>query len=832
MPAAGAWFAKIGVSLAASFGATLVSTTVATWVGIVAFGYTTYSALRSSRLKDPGEADGPQAPQILVRSTLEPRKIVYGEAVVSGPIWYMNSLGQDNRSLYIAIALTGHEIDSFRGYYLDDKFIPIADVDDVTTGGDGSVDADTNSHGFGPIATGLPVLLLREHLGTAAQTVDSILDSGFAEITSNHRLRGCAWLLVVMHKLDGAEEVWQSGSPGNISALIRGKKVYDPRLDSTFSGTWGTGSGAHRLATPSTWAYSTCPPLCLADYLIDADLGAGFDSARIDYNAVAIAADVCDANVAIPVSTTQDRFTCNGVLMCSDNHRENIEKILSSMAGSLRYYGGQWRIRAGAYLTADFALNESYLVGPIKYKKQPEASERYNGVRGSFIDPLRRYKESQYLTVDDATTRANRDDGIALYKELDLPMTGSEYMAQRLAFRALEQCTQTGLLTFPTGYNGLNIAPGDTGTVTLPELGFSSKVFRCIGLQHVDMVGVELVLKEDDSAAYADPVEGDYGTRTAAGVINFPGVPLPTVGVVVDPMFTLEIGEAWIVSAGSGVSILVGGGEGGGNALQLTNAASVTQAAYNGRMFDTAPGEVIGGQMRVQKTADVTSVIVRTTYYRRDTLASLGTVDQNVTARIATNGAYYTVAWRQHTPTTYTLANDLRMKARIEIRMVPDGSGTATATVSSFNADRMGIVGTDEIDVDAATTTYFVSDTSEVQSSSTTETKTTDVVTMSVSAPDANSSIELVVTYELELTGIGIFEALAGRTTSPTAFSLVINRDTTDGIEKRTHALTVSFDAVAGSQTVGIRSIIYNSLGDPMTATYTNVNVLATVVKR
>src|SRR3990167_7840336 len=525
MPAAVPWFAKIGAALAASFGATIGGAT-ALWVGVAAVSYVTYSAIRSSRLKDSGEAAGPQTPQTAVRGTLESRKIVYGETVVSGPIAYMNTVGQDNRNMYIVIALTGHEITSFQGYYLDDKFIPIADVDDVTTSGDGSVDADTTGHGFGPVDAA-PVLFIREHLGAAGQTVDTTLDAAFADITSNHRMRGCAYVVVIMLRLDGAEEVWQNGAPGNISALIRGKKVYDPRLDSTFSGSWGTGSGAHRLATPSTWAYSTCPPLCLADYLIDADLGAGFDSARIDYNAVAIAADVCDANVAIPVATTQDRFTCNGVLMCSDNHRENIEKILSSMAGTLRYYGGLWRIRAGAYPTADFALNESHLVGPIKYKKQPEASERYNGVRGSYIDPLRQYKESQYLTVDDATTRANRDDGIALYKELDLPMTGSEYMAQRLAFRALEQCTQTGLLTFPTGYNGLNIAPGDTGTVTLPELGFSSKVFRCIGLQHIDMVGVELVLKEDDSAAYADPVEGDYGTRTAAGGINFPGVPPP-----------------------------------------------------------------------------------------------------------------------------------------------------------------------------------------------------------------------------------------------------------------------------------------------------------------
>src|SRR3990167_11274606 len=102
MPAAGAWFARIGASLLTSFGATArAATSAAMWVGIVAVGYTTYSALRSSRLKDSGEAAGPQTPHTAVRGTLESRKIVYGETVVSGPIVYMNTVGQDNRNMYI-----------------------------------------------------------------------------------------------------------------------------------------------------------------------------------------------------------------------------------------------------------------------------------------------------------------------------------------------------------------------------------------------------------------------------------------------------------------------------------------------------------------------------------------------------------------------------------------------------------------------------------------------------------------------------------------------------------------------------------------------------------
>ncbi len=688
--------AGIGVGL----GAAGVSTALAIAVGSATVGLVSYTALRGAKLRSSGASpEGLGAQQILVRSTSEPVRIVYGEAVVSGPLVWMNTAGADGEILYSVIALTGHEIDSFIGFYLDDKYIPIADVD---TGATWAVDADSTDHRLGPVGSD-PVLYIHGYTGTSSQTVDSTLDSVFSEWGSNHRGRGVAYLILRMRKIAGAEEKWQGGPPQNVRVKLRGKKVYDPRLDSSQTG----GLGAHRLDDPSTWAYSVNNALCTADYLIDSELGAGFDSARIDYVGLMDAADDCDASAAIPTATTQPRFTCNGVLSCHDVHRENVEKLLSSFGGTLRYYNGLWRVAASTWPgSSSFTLNESHLIGPITYRRSPERTERYNAVRGQYIDPDRNDQITHYLPVEDATLQSARDDGLELWKELDLPMTNDEYTAQRLAFRMVEQASRTGILVFPTGYNGLNIAPGDRGTVSIAELGWSSKTFRCVGLRYVDMVGVELVLKEDDSAAYADPAEGDYGTRTGASGINFPGVPLPTVGVVVDPTFSLAIGDSWIVGAGSVASVSVGGGEGGGNALVLTNAASTTQAVYNARRFDTSPGEIIAGQLRIQRTADVQSVVVRTTYYRADTLASLGTADQDITALILTAGTYYTVPFRQRTPTSYTLDDDVRVKARLEIRMVPDGSGTATATVSSFNASRFNSVGTNEIDPEAATEVY------------------------------------------------------------------------------------------------------------------------------
>lgn len=617
------FLAAVGASFLTSVGASaafIAANALAFGVAIVGLAtITAFGAARSRKsIGDSGRSIGNQ--QILVRSTTEPRKIVYGEAVVSGPVVWMNTTTGDaiGGSLYVAVALTGHEIDSFQGFFLDDKFVDISDVD---TGGDG----DVTGAPYAPVDS-TPVLYLRGHIGSASQTVDTMLDSNFALWTSNHRGRGVSYFVARMDRVEGGEEVWEQGAPANLSALIRGKKVYDPRLDSTFTGSWGTGSGSHLIDTPSTWEYSSNPALCLADYLIDSDLGAGWDSARINYNSVALAADDCDDTVAIPTASTQARFSCNGVLSCLDTHKENIEKILSSMAGTLRYFGGQWHIAAGMWPTSSsFALTESDLIGDITFD---DVSDRFNGVRGLYFDPSRAYKESAYLHVEDTTLRTDRDEGEEIWRELDLPMVNNEYAAQRLAIRLVEQASRPLACVFPMGYRGMDIAPGDRGTVTISEFGWSAKTFRCVGLRHVDFVGVELVLKEDDSAAYDDPAEGDYGTRTGATIVSFPKVPgersYEGGSLIGDPFFsrttTLWDGSGtnetahWrdVLSTGTGTAVIAGTGGVSGGVLQISGAyvggpGSVTvESIPRARGSEYVTGEYVRLNVRIRKTNNPT----------------------------------------------------------------------------------------------------------------------------------------------------------------------------------------------------------------------------------
>ena len=239
--------------------------------------------------------------QATVRSTTEPQKLIYGQALVSGPITFVGVAGTDNRDLYHQIALAGHEIHSITDIYFDDQVITNASI-----GGGAATGGNVTTGDFGPLAS-TTICKINKHLGTSTQAADSDLVSAFTEYTSAHQGKGVANIVTKWTLTDESQSVWDKKKPNNIKALVKGKKdIYDPRLD--------TSAGAN--PTDSSYqAWTDNPALCIADYLMSSTFGLGIAAAKIDWDAVVTAADACDASVSIPGSTTEKRFTCNGVIL-------------------------------------------------------------------------------------------------------------------------------------------------------------------------------------------------------------------------------------------------------------------------------------------------------------------------------------------------------------------------------------------------------------------------------------------------------------------------------------------------------------------------------------
>jgi hypothetical protein len=143
------------------------------------------------------------------------------------------------------------------------------------------------------VSVPLASVRVQKHLGTSSQAVDTYLNSVVpSEWVSTDRLLDKCYLVVT---LDLERVEFQGGIP-QITADISGRKVYDPRKDSTVSG----GSGAHRAATPSTWEWSDNAALAVRDYL-QAEWGFDNDPDDIDEAYTIAAANACDARTSATV---------------------------------------------------------------------------------------------------------------------------------------------------------------------------------------------------------------------------------------------------------------------------------------------------------------------------------------------------------------------------------------------------------------------------------------------------------------------------------------------------------------------------------------------------
>ena len=509
-----------GLSLSAFVGVTLVAGTA-----IIAGGVMLATKLLTPDM--PGVPDTDRSRQVTSKSTVEPMKIIYGQALVSGPLAFLGLSGSDNQDLHHVIALAGHEVEAITDVWLDDEVItnPIGPVISGT---------------FGPVSvsgSSITQVYVAKYLGTAGQTADPILVSRFADYSANNKGQGIAYIHTIFTLLEAtaSQELWGKYSPNNIRALVKGRKIYDPRLDVAA----GNAAGANP-ANATYIAYSDNPALCVADYLTNTQFGMGIATNKIDWLEVIVAADACDVSVPVP-GGTEKRFTANGVLFGTDPHMTSINKLLSSMNGSLVYSGGEYIISAGVYKAPSHVLTEDDLAGPVTVKTSVERSDRFNAVKSIIIDPLQNHKSVEAPRVQ-LTAALIRDNNETLEREIELPFTNSSYMAQRIANKLIQMSDQQKLLTFPANLSAMAITVGDRVEVTIGELGFSSKVFRCMGWSFTES-GISLTLAEDDPGSYEDPDAIAYSTVSAAGVITngFPGVPDPQGLIAVGGVKSIDL---------------------------------------------------------------------------------------------------------------------------------------------------------------------------------------------------------------------------------------------------------------------------------------------------
>lgn len=362
-----------------------------------------------------------------------------------------------NQYLYIALVLCEGEVESITDIYVDD--LPI--TDDKYTG---LIDYNT-------------------YLGTDAQTMPS--NQYLREVneywTADHRLRGVAFL-GMRFKWD--EEAF-SGIP-EITALVKGRKVYDPRTGTT--------------------AWSDNPALCIRDYLTNTRYGKGLPSSAIDDTLIGAAADDCDQSVTLYDGGGSGKtFTCNAVLDTSKTLFDNLNTLLLGCRGFLPYTQGEYRLKIDGSSSSVMTFTTDTIIGGIQIKGESK-DEKFNRVTVKFPNPDANWQPDTAIWPPagstEETTYLAEDGGVLLHEEIELDTITNYYQARDLARVILLRSRNALTCAIKTTSEALQLEIADVVSITHATPGWTAKPFQVMGMQLNDDGTVDLALLEYDSTIY------------------------------------------------------------------------------------------------------------------------------------------------------------------------------------------------------------------------------------------------------------------------------------------------------------------------------------------
>lgn len=476
---------------------------------------------------------------VTVRAPAAYREVIYGRVRKGGTIVFLHSTDNNGGKmwLFMDVAFAGHECNAIETIYADDYAmtfdLPLADNFYQGENGRYATRSDTPIYALDPDGQTAETISttthyyanVTPHYGSLSQPADDFLINHSAGMwTSAHRLAGiCHISLEFTHQ----PNMFPNGAP-NPSAIIQGKRVYDPRTGLT------------------VWS-DNCA-LCVADYLCDATYGFGETySDGIDIPALIAAANICDELVLKADGTYEKRYTCNGYFSSDIEPQEVLAGLLSSMAGKAVQIGETWKIYAGAYRAATVALDEDDFLS-LKVNVRMPRSELFNSVKGTYIDPNQSWQETSFAGVQSASSIA--EDGAVIWKDVALPWTTSASMAQRLAKIDLMRIREQISVQARCRLAAYMCQPGDTVQVTVAHYGWTAKEFEVIQTElSMDEGGemtVDLLLRETASNIY-DWDEGEEQPPSIAPNTSLPdpfAVPTPSGLTVTESQYVTRDGTS------------------------------------------------------------------------------------------------------------------------------------------------------------------------------------------------------------------------------------------------------------------------------------------------
>ncbi|POV93686.1 hypothetical protein C3418_01425 [Aeromonas sp. ASNIH8] len=407
----------------------------------------------------------------VLRAASSSKVAVYGRVISSGLL--SNAKEQvgdqtDGELIYLALTIAGHKISRVGRLWLGDDLIET----------------------FGDLAS--------YELHNDRQTCDPYMLANCPNWREDMIGQGIAWVRLTL-KFNA--EKFPSGLP-NIKMEKFGAEVWDPR------------DGQVKFTDNAA--------LVILDYY-RRWLGVPDDELRL--NEFIVAANICDELITLKDGTKEKRYAINGEFDLSEAPAKILEDMHMSCAGQPTYVSGMHGIVVGAYYgPASEDLFDHQLQGDIDLLPEPPASDRINTVVGTFIDG-ETFQKMDFPAVKVAQW-VEEDDGQELTEDLDFRFVTSPWQAQRLANILLRQRRTSRTITCSVNLSGWQYRPGSYLRLYIPALGINGVEFRVVDWSFDLMDGVQLTLREESAAVWADAV-GEPMTRPDITDLPVGGMAMP-----------------------------------------------------------------------------------------------------------------------------------------------------------------------------------------------------------------------------------------------------------------------------------------------------------------
>jgi hypothetical protein len=436
-------------------------------------------------------------------SSNAPRQIIYGETLVRGQPVLIKTSGTDRKYLDMVIAIgDAGPYESIEAIYFNE--------DELTLDGSGNVTAPSKYAGFAQIVT---------TLGSESQSAISDAVTNITEWTSSHTGKGVCHAYV---RLTWDPDVWTGGQP-QIKFKVRGRKVYDPRLDST-----NGGSGSHRKDDATTWEWSNNRVLWALDWVRGVKMngervaGLGAPNTLIDWGTWADAADCADETVSVNGGGTIARYSGGGAQIGSDDDPAGIARAMAQcFAGEFAPRSGYIACFAGEARTATVTLSDDDLASAIKLRTTQSMRDTVNTMQAQYREPEEDYSFTDAPQYQNASWVS--DDGEEYYRQISLPFEDDHRRAQRISKIIAARIREPRRLEATFKQKAMQVREGDTFTWSSDRFpaGVVGK-FVCVDRKINPDGTVFISARSEDDTKYNWTPASEEATRTTPASISEP----------------------------------------------------------------------------------------------------------------------------------------------------------------------------------------------------------------------------------------------------------------------------------------------------------------------